>query len=164
MKRTILVILSLLISTNAISDELTFGYSPRVEVAFEKFFGSSVNKTSANIEGVEISGEKISERPRFGMPITLKFEVENVEKVLLLNAGGNHYSYEGVYIEECAKEPVTVFSYIEKTKNYPKKLKVSMRTKCYQHQIVLLLWVKTTSGRFYYDSFVFNTSYFDHGY
>lgn len=158
MKYLISIILSLLISTNVICEEARYGYSPRVEAAFHNFFGSSVNKTSANVEGLEIIGEKISERPISGIPITLKFNIKNVEKVLLLNAGGNHYAHDGIYVDECAKEPVTVFSYVEKTKNYPKQLKVSMRTKCTQHPIVLLLWVKTKEGRFYHTSFAFYTT------
>ena len=158
MKYIISVILLSLLITKVVGDEARYGYTPRVEIAFKNFFGSSVNKTSANIEGVEIIGEKLSESPKFGIPITLKFKVKNVEKVLLLNAGGNHYDHGGIYVDECAKEPVTVFSYIEKTKSYPKQLKVSLRTKCTQHPIVLLLWVKTKEGRFYRASFPFYTT------
>jgi len=156
MKYLISLILGVLISTVAISED-GYGYTPRVEVAFQKFFGSSVNKTSANIEGIEIIGDKIAEYPS-GIPITLKFTVKNVEKVLLLNAGGNHYDHTGILNEECAKEPVTVFSYIEKTKDYPKKLRVVMKTKCTQHPITLLLWVKTMEGRFHHTSFSFYTT------
>jgi len=144
--------------TNASADKMDFSYSTKVEVAFEKFFGQSISKTEAHISGVEIIGEEISDQPKFGIPITLKFDAKNVEKVLLLNAGGNNYSYDGLYFKKCANEPVTVFSYIKKTKNHPKKLKVKMRTECVRHQIVLLLWVKTTNGDFYRASFPFNTT------
>jgi len=155
MKYLISIILSALCVTNVSADKMDFSYSPRVEVAFEKFIGQSISKTEAYISGVEIIGEKISERPKSGMPITLKFDVE---KVLLLNAGGNNYSYDGLYFKKCANEPVTVFKYTEVTKIYPKKLKINMRTECIRHQIVLLLWVKTTNGDFYRASFPFNTT------
>jgi len=158
MKYLISLVLSFLILTVAISDEERSGYSPRVEAAFQKFFGSSVDKAESFIDGVEIIGENFIEHPS-GILITLKFNIDkNVEKVLLLNAGGNHYTYSGQYDEECAKEPVTVFSYIEKTKNYPKKLRVRMKTKCTQHLVTLLLWVKTTNGDFYRANFQFRTT------
>ena len=83
--------------TNASADKMDFSYSTKVEVAFEKFFGQSISKTEAHISGVEIIGEEISDQPKFGIPITLKFDAKNVEKVLLLNAGGNNDSYDGLY-------------------------------------------------------------------
>jgi len=159
MKYLISLILSLLISTSVSGEQKSFGYTPRVEATFQKFFGSSVDKAESYVDGVEIIGEKFSESPGFGIPLTLNFNIDkDVEKVLLLNAGGNHYNYDGRYNDECAKEPVTVFSYIEKTKSYPKKLRVLMKTKCNRHPITLLLWVKTTSGDFYRASFQFRTS------
>jgi len=148
-----------MISACSSNEQETFGYSPRVETAFQKFFGSSINIDESNIDGVEIIGEPITEHPESSIPLTLKFNIKkNVEKVLLLNAGGNHYSYTGIYVEECAKEPVTVFSYIEKTNNYPKILNVSMKTKCTRHPVTLLLWVKTTDGGFYRADFQFYTT------
>jgi len=154
MKYIFYPLLAIFYITNAVAD---WDYSPRVETEFKNFFGESVNTLEIG-HRVKIIGEKISERPESGMPLTLKFDVGNVEKVLLLNAGGNHYSYSGTRSDECAKEPVKLYSYVEKTKNHPKQLKLILKTKCKRHQVTFLLWVRTVDGQYHHNYFTFNTT------
>ena len=148
------VFLILLLLFSAIT-YATPDYSPAVKHEFSKFFGEPMPDTFQE-DKVELITSKIYETPE-QMTIKMRFQVESIEKILLLNVQSNGYSRDGLFYEACSKEPVYIAGYTPDNINNLSELETNIRTSCVAHQVILMLWVKTAKG-YYLDTAAFQTT------
>jgi len=131
------------------------GYSPGVKFEFKKFFGEPIPEVILAAE-VDLITDLLYETPE-QMNIKMKFGVKNVQKVLLLNVQSNGYSREGLYYESCANDPVFISGYSFDKNKSPTELETRLRTSCVDHQVIMMMWVKTEKG-YYLDTAAFQTT------
>ena len=130
-------------------------YSPEVKNEFKKFFGESIpDVILAN--KVDLITDDIYETPE-QMTIKMRLGVQGVEKVLLLNVRSNGYSREGLFYASCAKDPVFLAGYTFNEQERPTEMETILRTSCIDHQVIVMMWVKTKKG-YYLDTAAFQTT------
>jgi hypothetical protein len=127
-----------------------------IETVFESFFGEPFQQALGHKE-VQIVVDKLQADPSV-IPLTLKFSVNAVEKVLLLKLKNTGYYPTGYFSQACADEPVLLASYILNPEKRILEIENRISTTCTQHTITLLLWVKTKDGRFYSNYVNFRTT------
>jgi len=152
MRISLIILLTLGLTHGAVAAP---DYSAEVKSEFRKYFGEAIPEV-IQAGKIDLITEKLYETPA-QMPVKMRFHVDGVEKVLLLNVRSNGYSREGLYYESCAREPAFLAAYTMNKKNSPKELEARIRTSCIDHQVILMLWVKTTSG-YYLDTAAFQTT------
>jgi len=145
------VLLYLLISTSVFSD---WAYPPGVNSEFESFFGEPI--ASFRPSQIRLITEKLYEYP-YLMPIKMEFDIEGVEKILLLKVPDNGYDSSGVLHLQCANEPVFIASYTVDPEANISEIEARIRTRCISHHVTLMLWVKTAQG-YYLDTATFHTT------
>lgn len=156
MRCLLTILLCMLVSPGAFSD---WRYPPEVNSAFEEFFGDAISN-DIHPGTIRLITERIYGLPN-QMPVKMEFDVEGVEKILLLKVPSNGYGTLGLFSEECANEPAFIASYTVDSKINLSELEASIRTRCRGHNVTLMLWVKAAQG-YYLDTASFYTTGSNH--
>jgi len=89
--------------------------------------------------------------------ITIELDLKSVEKVLVLKVPESGYDDEGFYSEECRNDYVFVAGYtIDPTKNIS-EIGFRMRSRCIRERTRLVVWVRTSDGKYYQGTKTFRT-------
>lgn len=118
-------------------------HAPAVTQAFQSFFGENIPKRLAHNK-TRIVAQSHYENPE-DMPVTLQFSGDRVEKVLLLYVPHNGYAHDGLYHQSCAEQATFIAGYRLQMKPI-RRMETRIRTNCPNHQLTLMLWVKTEDG------------------
>ena len=130
-------------------------YSPLVKSEFQKFFGEPVPEVIQS-QKVDLATAKVAEMPE-QIPVTMRFDIKGVERVLLLKVPSNGYSRDGLHYTACEQEPVYIAGYTINANANLSEMETRISTQCIAHQVILMMWVKTNQG-YYLDTESFQTS------
>lgn len=145
MKTSYLITLLFTICVSCISPNLHS--ADTVEAVFEKFFQQPFEPALGHgsvriVVGKQFLGYE-------SIPVKLQFDIDGVEKVLLLKLKQTGYFPDGVFRQECADESVYIASFVVDPARPVREIATRFETSCFQHEINLLLWVKTKDGKIY---------------
>jgi len=128
----------------------------KLEKEFIKFFKGKEYGGSYWHKNVTINADEDYSRSA-EITITIEFNLKGVEKVLVLKVPESGYDDEGFYSKECRDDYVFVAGYTINPSKNVSKIIFRMRSRCIQERVRLVVWVKTSDGKYYQGTKTFRT-------
>lgn len=128
-----------------------------IEGEFEAFFNEPFRPTLGH-EAVRLIVED-SHMAHVGIPVKMRFDIDGVNKVLLLKLKNTGYYSDGTFSRECADDPVKIAAFVVDPDARVDEIETRFHTQCLEQYLTLLLWVQTKDGAFYSTSKTIRTVY-----
>jgi len=133
------------------------------QVEFNKFFKESIKDYKENQIKISIHSETIQNGQSAvdatidQIQVTLTFDIQNIEKVLVLKVPESEYWDDGTLNKDCRDDYVFIAGYnIEPEKNVT-EITFRMRSRCLHERVRLLVWGKDKKGEYYLGQKTFRT-------
>jgi len=131
-----------------VSAQSVYAVTP-LDEEFMKFFNTKYVVALYESDKVIVTVDRADNLTVREIPVDLEFQLKAVEKVLVLKIPESGYDNEGRFYKGCLGDNIFVAGYkFDPTINVT-QLKLRMRTRCGSAPIRLLIWVRTSDGKYY---------------
>jgi len=136
--------------------QLVFATTP-LDAEFMKFFNTKYAVAVYETENVAVT-HKSGMVADLEMRINIKLNLKSVEKVLVLKIPESGYDDVGGFNKDCTRNPIFIGGYTLNPSANVTELNLSMRSLCGQAPNRLLVWVRTSDGKYYLGKLTFKAT------